>query len=99
MSNLPPATSIWTIVFVEGLYYPQRQALVIGDSWTGNAYLGGGSQDRGKTFNVLAVIVNEATNTVFTDWVTEADKTGQYPGMPSLPPGATVQDSVKVTLQ
>jgi len=97
-SGLSSGEKIWTVVFIDGLSYPQRAALLVGNNWTAAAYLGGGTKDSGKVFDILAVVVNEQADQVFTGWIARGDQTGSYPGFPSLPQGAMPKDRIQVTL-
>lgn len=94
--RVPADTKLWTVVRVGGLFYPQSEALVVGDEWTGTARLGGTS---GEVYDLIVAFVDEEAQDVFERWIEEGQRTGDFPGFPALPSGVSVQDSVQITQQ
>lgn len=97
--DLQEGTVIWTVVQVGGLFFPQREAVLVRGDWTALAFIGGGPQDSGVRFDILAVIMDAGGAQQFVDWLDEGERTGQYPGLSSLPPNSEPAARVQVVLE
>lgn len=98
-SGLEAGSTLWTVVHIGGLFWPQRQALVVGDTWTAQVFIGGGPRDSGKQFDVLAVVTSTEADSAFLEWLRRGDQSGDFPGLFALPPGANIMDRITVTLR
>ena len=106
-SGLPDDGRIWTAVHTGGLFWPQAQAVLIGNgrgaSWTAQASLGGGdSSDHGRAFDVLAVLADSEAEREIVVWLARGrgQKRGaQFSGLSALPTGTRILDRVTVTLR
>ena len=96
-SGIQGESRIWTVVHRPGFFWPQRPAILIGDSWTGAARIGVGSEDGGKEFGVIAVVVDGETDRLFAEWLSRGEQADRYPALTTLPPGATPMDWITVT--
>ena len=78
-------------------FNPQPQAAVINPAggWTSQTFVGSGG-DAGKQFQILAVTADAAAVNTITGYLARARQTGNYPGLPQIPAGATVYDKVPV---
>lgn len=97
--ELPLGTDIWTVVYIDGLYWPQRRAdqFLIGNvpTWQSTVWIGT-AEDKGKQFDVLAVLADKETDDLFAEWLSKGEVTGEYPGLPALPAEATIYDKITV---
>lgn len=98
-SNLDEGTVLWSVVHIGGLFWPQREALLIDEEWSAQAFIGAGSEDSGKKFDLLAVSVDSDGTKIFTDWLDEGERTDNYPGFSTLPPNSRIGDRITVTLE
>ena len=106
-SGLPADGRIWTAVHTGGLFWPQAQAVVVGDereaSWTAQASLGRGDDtDHGNAFDILAVLADSEAEKVFVPWLDRGQgmtRGARFPGLSALPRGARILDRVTVTLR
>jgi hypothetical protein len=98
--NVPGGQTLWCVVHIGGLYWPQKPVTRIGDNWTCLAGFGGGAiEHNGKKFDLLLVMADGEANKAWVDWLTEGAKTGNFPGMLVLPSGVTPLDQVTVALR
>lgn len=98
-SGIEAGSALWTVVHIGGLFWPQRQALIVRDTWTAQAFIGGGTQDSGKQFDVLAVLADGEADRAFLEWLQRGEETGDFPGLSVLPPGVNIMDRVAVSLR
>lgn len=98
--NIPSGQIIWVVVFVHkaGQYYPQNQPADVqsdGD-WASVTYFGIPS-DVGLMFDAIAVLADDASQTAFNNYLTEARDKNNYAGLEKLPVGAKIYSRVTVT--
>jgi len=98
-SGLPPATRMWVVVSFGGYSWPQERALRAGNIWSGYARIGNSSADSGKLLDVLAVLVDPATDGDFSAWLGRGSRTGQYPPYSVLPMAARVAAKTTVRVK
>lgn len=103
LSEFPPYSNIWLIVVPpNNLFYPQwppPTVYTVGDetTWEGRALLGQ-PEEVGMQFSVFAVVADPQADKTLRDYVRRCEETGDWPGLPSLPPGANVYyDLITVT--
>jgi hypothetical protein len=80
-----------------GAYWPQSQAVVIGQSWKGRVRVGNDAWTTDKRQDILLVRVDDNADEAFADWHARADEVGDYVPMHGLPPGATTLAGVRIT--
>jgi hypothetical protein len=94
--------TLWIVVVPESatrtIYYPVDAPITVQSdgTWSKLANVGS-SQDVGKPFDILVVQANQSANTTFANYIATGKSTGNYPGLPSLPGGATVVANVTET--
>jgi uncharacterized lipoprotein YmbA len=92
--------AIWVIVHPLGsnLYYPQQPAEIQKDSsWSVTTRFGSEDpKETGKKFDILVCLASAQAEQVLRQYVDEAIKAGDWPGLPSLPSGLTVVEPVIV---
>ena len=93
--------NLWVIVCPHGSdrYYPQRPAEIRGDNtWLVMARFGQATlEESGKVFDISVYLASSQADQKLKEYISEADKTGSWPGMPSLADGLTLLDRVTVT--
>lgn len=96
---IPRQSVIWVVVRIPQLdrYYPQDvKAVVNADgSWTSKTYLGV-EGDKGKPFEILAVVAGQEAQSAFSAYLEKSRKTQDYAGMETLPAGAEVHSQARV---
>ena len=98
--------SIWILISTPGInrYYPQGSAsdgvgpavLDANHQWTSPTVLVGGPGDKGRIFYVIAVLADGNATNAFANYLKVGASTGKFPGLNSLPKGATEYDRVEV---
>lgn len=92
--------NLWVIVRPQGSdrYYPQQSAEIRGDNtWFVMARFGKDTpEESGKVFDISVYLASSQADQKLRKYVNEADKTGNWPGMPSLADGLTLLDRVTV---
>jgi len=92
--------SLWVIVYPHNSqrYYPQRPVEIRSDnSWRVVARFGQDSLEaNGKIFDVSIYLASSQTDRELREYIKEADRTGYWSGMPSVPNGLTLLDRVTV---
>lgn len=100
VSDLPPDLRLWTVVHIDGGFWPQRPAVVVGDRWTAAAFFADGAPEhRGKRFDLLVVAVDSDTHNAWAAYLEHGRATGDFPPLLAMPSGVTPLDQVTVVLQ
>ena len=96
VKEIPDGQQLWIIVTPKQSadYYPQSQAAFVqpGGDWSSLTFIGT-DVDGGKSFDILAVLVNSEARASIIEYL----NSGNQNGMQVLPPGAKVLDNVSVT--
>ena len=103
--GIPTGHVVWVVVFAHevGRYYPQDRAASAEarGRWSSVTYLGlQGDAGKGKTFDILAVLVDDQARRVFGAYIAEAKEHADWPdwyGLEGLPTGVVIWDRVTVT--
>jgi hypothetical protein len=100
--------SIWIVTATPGInrYYPQGSwrpdrlgpASTTPDGrWTSpSVYLGDPKRDRGRHFDVIAILADQSAEDSLWEYLKEGSRTGSFPGIPELPGGAEEYDRVEI---
>lgn len=103
INHLCPGHHLWLVLQPGGLggggYYPQNEVAVASDAerWSVAAYFGRPSRsDDGRTYTLLAVAADDATNLRFQGYLRSGAITHKYLGLGDLG-GAAVLSQIKVT--
>jgi hypothetical protein len=95
-ASIPPGRYLWVLAHREGLalWWPEGggSATVTGGNWKAVVTYGVG-HDSSYRFEVATAVVDQDTNSRLMNWVREAEKTGQYPGIewPRTVDGCAIQ--------
>jgi hypothetical protein len=90
---------LWVIVYPHdsSRYYPQRPAEIRGDNtWFVMAHLGTPEQI-GTVFDISVYVASSQADQKLREYINEADKTGNWLGIPSVADGLMLLDRVAVT--
>ena len=90
---------LWVIVYPHGSssYYPQRPAQIQGDNtWFVIARIGIPEQSD-TTFDISVYLASSQADQKLREYINEADKTGNWSGIPSVANGLMLLDRVTVT--
>jgi len=92
--NVPPDRKIWVVVFLPkfGRYYPHNApADVQSDGqWFSLCYIGQpNAKDAGLNAQIIAVLADSSVQTTFENYLRTARDRQDYPGLESIPPGAS----------
>jgi len=94
---------LWPVVYVAGRYHPQDEGgnppVMAKGTWYGTVRFGDCThpeRDRGKAFQLVLVTADEQADRAFRDYIDKARRTGDFPGLEELPPGAVERARVQV---
>lgn len=97
--NIPKDEVIWIVVYVEKIsrYYPMLAPAIMQRTgeWISTTTLGG-AEDINDKFIIIAVLADQTAQAGFNTYNTISKNNEYYPGMETLPAGATIVDSVTV---
>ncbi len=97
--NLRPGEKIWVFTQNPGdsHFNPQPQAAVVSSSgsWSSQTFVGSAG-DAGKQFQILVAVADSAAATTIISYLANANRTGNFPGLPKLPAGARLYGQVPV---
>ena len=83
--DLPPGTHVWIFAHRQGLalWWPQGggAAQIRDGRWTVFVTYGQ-PRDMGSDFEVTAAVLGDRASAELDNWMTRAEHTGQYPGIP-----------------
>jgi len=100
VSNILNGEELWVIVVPGGVsaYYPQQGPVVItGNEWSASAAVGDtSSHNHGLGFTLIIALADQNGSAVIRAYLDQVNKTGLYPGIPSLPDGVFPKDQVHV---
>ena len=90
---------IWPVVYVGGKYHPQdeggKSAQTVDGRWYQTVRFGNcdanPETDKGVRFQLIIFTANDSANAAFEAYISNGQKTGQWPGMTELPPGLEEQ--------
>ena len=104
-ATVPSYAFVWVLTQTKGAnkWWPQGggPARIFGGTNSGNWSMHatfGAPQEAGKDFNIAAVPVDAATDTVLSDWSQNGAETGVYPGI-ALPKPAHGCNSSMITVR
>ena len=95
LSNLPPDTVIWELVYApDGLYYPQspnacgdhRPPDINGNTWQVNTYMGSANDPFPQWYEMVAVVADQAASAALSQWFID-----HCPGFPGIAPASLQQ--------
>jgi hypothetical protein len=99
VTGLPGGRQLWAVVrpHEDPKFHPQGPALVIGSGqWSATCYIGQSKDtDIGKGFSLIMVLADENADVKLGDYLTSAQGL-RYPGLVTLPAGATPLAQIEV---
>jgi hypothetical protein len=95
--QMPDNQYMWILAnpqLCPGQFWPQGDSHItpINGQWSWLAYLGG-KNDGGNLFNIIVVLVDNATDKNFTEWANLGKAKNEYPSI-RLPENAKIKDNV-----
>jgi ABC-type transport system substrate-binding protein len=101
VTGVPEGQLLWAVVqpLNAPTYHPQSGAFTpdAKGSWSVICYFGEEKQTGSQSFNLLIIAVDPPANTAMKAYLDGANKKHSYPGMDTLPPGATTLTNITVT--
>lgn len=102
-TGIPANHYLWLVVHPEGSggYWPQVASIVTQDRnnyWTTKFWLGTRATNLGEIFEVWLILVNDAGNDIYLQYLENGKATGKYPEI-SLPKGHKTVDMLTVIKQ
>lgn len=96
-SGVSSRSELWAVVMPigQGRYHPQRNPLNVDGDFDLKVYFG--LPKSTGPYRLQLVLVDSADARLFHQYMKEARETQTYPGLPALPPRATVLDDIRVT--
>lgn len=99
--RVPNEHKIWVVIYPHDdvyRYYPQSDSAKIQEDgeWSSSSYIGV-EEDKGREFDIIAVLFDKKAQDTFNDYLTQAEKEKTYPGLEKLPEGSTIYDRITVT--
>jgi len=97
--NIPEGDVIWVVVYphIVGNYYPQNDPndIQTNGDWASLVSIGI-EEDIGRKFDILAVLLDEAGQDAFSDYLVQAEGKKTWPGLERLPEGTVICDRITV---
>jgi hypothetical protein len=95
-ANIPDGQYLWVIVQVDDLYFAHEvKTINTGSTWEQYVMIGQADED-GKSFDLIAVLVNSTAHEMLAEWRDNYDHENPD-DMQSLPAGTTPYDTITVT--
>jgi hypothetical protein len=99
--GMPRGTHLWVMAHRRGLalWWPQAggEVTVSDDGEWAALVTYGENRDQGNQFEAVAIVVDEPTDSLLKKWISQAEATGQYPGI-SLPRASESCNMPRVTV-
>lgn len=99
-ANVPAGQAIWIVVYANNAdrYYPQETVIDLqaNGQWSTHSHLGVNAS-KGETFDIMVVLADKQVQDTFNNYLANSRSQQDFSGLPTLPRGVVIYDSVTVT--